>query len=103
MFGLLYVHQKRGEFSPSLYLTALTNFVTYTLCFLTAFPSDVMSQLFGRERGGASDSKNPDLYYCGYKHSIGMCSLLYLRVEDIKMSTIHLAFNIIACFEKCLT
>ena len=40
----------------------LTNFVNYPLCFLTAFCSDVISRLFSKERGGASDSKNPDLY-----------------------------------------
>ena len=41
----------------------LTNFVNYPLCFLTAFCSDVTSQLFSWERGGASDIKNPDPYY----------------------------------------
>ena len=62
MFGLLYVHQKREYFSPSLYLTSLqgstppfTNFVNYPLNFLNAFCSDVTSQLFSREGGGASD------------------------------------------------
>ena len=32
-------------------------------CFGAAFTSDVTSQLNTRERGGASDSKNPDPYY----------------------------------------
>ena len=41
----------------------ISNFVTYPLCFLAAYSSDVTSQLFSREREGASDSKNPDLYY----------------------------------------
>ena len=69
MFGLLYVHQKSGlfpftfrNFTARLH-PPLTNFITYPLCFLTAYSFDVASQLFSRERGGASDSKNPDLYY----------------------------------------
>ena len=40
-----------------------TDLVIYTLCFLPAYSSDVTSQLFSRERVGASDWKNPDLYY----------------------------------------
>ena len=63
--------------SPSLFLTSLQvstlplfNFVTYPLCFLTAFSSDVMSQLFSRERWGASDPKNPALYYSPLQFSI---------------------------------
>ena len=62
MFGLLYVHQKREDFSHSLYLSSLqgstpsiTNFIIYPLCFVTAFCSDVTSQLFSMEKGGASD------------------------------------------------
>ena len=42
--------------------TPLTNFANYPHCFGTAFTSDVMSQLNSRERGAASDSKNPDPY-----------------------------------------
>ena len=39
------------------------------LCFFgTAFPSDVTSQLLSRERGGASDTKNPDPYYSHLLH-----------------------------------
>ena len=41
----------------------LTNLITHPLCFLTAFCSDVTSQLFSWERGGALDVKNPDPYY----------------------------------------
>ena len=62
MFELLYVHKKREDISPSLSITSLqdstlplTNFFTYPLCFLTAYSSDVKSQLFSRESGGASD------------------------------------------------
>ena len=61
-YVLLYVHQKRENFSPSLFFTLfqgsnppLTNFFTYPHCFVTAFTSDVTSQLNSRERGGASD------------------------------------------------
>ena len=32
-------------------------------CFGTASTSDGTAQLFSRERGGASDTKNPDPYY----------------------------------------
>ena len=37
MFGLLYVHLRRTDFSLSLYLRSppFTNFVTHPLCFLT--------------------------------------------------------------------
>ena len=34
----------------------------YILCFLSAFCCDITFQLFSRERGGALDQKNPDLY-----------------------------------------
>ena len=65
MLVLLYVHQKRENFSPSLFFTLLQgSFVTYPHCFGTAFTSNVTSQLNSREREGASDSKNPDPYYC---------------------------------------
>ena len=66
---LLCVHQKRETFSPSLFLTSLqgstplANFVTYPHCFGTAFTSDITSKPNSREKGGASDSKNPDPYY----------------------------------------
>ena len=36
---------------------------TSKYCFDTAFTSDVTAQLNSRERGGAPDTKNPDLYY----------------------------------------
>ena len=35
----------------------LTNLITHPLCFFTAFCSDVTSQLFSWERGGAQDVK----------------------------------------------
>ena len=35
------------------------------VCFGTASTSDVTSQLNSWERGGALDTKNPDLYYLG--------------------------------------
>ena len=41
------------------------------LCFGTASTSDVTSQLFSWERGGAPDKKNPDLYYCVMYRSSG--------------------------------
>ena len=41
----------------------LSNLITHPLCSLTAFYSDVTSQLFSWEMGGASDVKNPDPYY----------------------------------------
>ena len=70
MFGLLCVHQKREDISPSFFVSSvqgstppLTNLITHPLCFLTASCSDVTSQLFSWERGGASDVKNPDPYY----------------------------------------
>ena len=47
----------------------LTNFINHPLYFLTAFRSDVMSQLNSRERGGASDWKNPEPYYTAFKNS----------------------------------
>ena len=57
MFGLLYVHQKRDNFSPSFFVNSLqgstpslANLITHPLCFLTAFCSDIKSQLFSWER-----------------------------------------------------
>ena len=55
----------------------LNNFVSYPLCFLTAFCSDVTSQLFCRERGGASDSKNPDLHYCNIRLTLNLGPFKY--------------------------
>ena len=71
MSVLLYMHQKRENFSPSLFFTLFqgstppfTNFITCPHCFGTAFTSDVTPQSNSWEKGGASDSKNPDPYYC---------------------------------------
>ena len=61
---------KKGNYFPFafLYLSPrqhppLTNSLNYPHCFGTAYASDVTSQPNSRERGGASDSKNPDPYY----------------------------------------
>ena len=75
MSVLLCVHQKReavcalplpvtrqGSTPP------LTNFVIDPLCFTGYTFGDVMSQLFILKGGGASDPKNPDLYYLYYYH-----------------------------------
>ena len=60
--GHLHVTMLVMTFPTSLFLTSLqgstaplTNLITYLLCFLTAYSSDVTSQPFSRERGGASD------------------------------------------------
>ena len=67
MSVLLYVHQKRDNFSsPFTYLHSrvapppLTNFV-FILCFLTAFIVTSRPQLFSRERGGALKKPIPIL------------------------------------------
>ena len=68
MFGLVCVHQKRDNISPSFFVNSLqgsthtlTNLINYPLCFLTAFCPEVTSQLFSWERGGASDVKTQTL------------------------------------------
>ena len=66
MSVLLYVHQKRENFSPSLFFFLLQGSTPLSLSSMfvaAAFTSDVKSQLNSRERGGASDSKNPNPYY----------------------------------------
>ena len=70
---LLCVHQKREAVCAlPLPVTSqgstpsLTNFVIYPLCFTGYTFCDVMSQLFSLKGGGASDPKNPDLYYYLY-------------------------------------
>ena len=66
MFGLLYVHQEREDFSSSLYLTSLqgsncplTNFVNYPVSLLHSAPTSLPSYLAGK---GSSRLKNPEHY-----------------------------------------
>ena len=51
----------------------LTNFVIYPLCFTAYTFCDVTSQLFSLKGGGASDPKNPDLYYWTYFPKVIVC------------------------------
>ena len=49
---------------PLFYQGTLVTFcITFPLCFGTASTSNVTAKLNSRERGGASDTKNPDPYY----------------------------------------
>ena len=49
---------------------SLPCFIIYPQCFCNAFTSDVTAQLNDRERGGALDTKNPNLYYFHSKASL---------------------------------
>ena len=57
------MYTRKGKIFPSPFAYLHSNFVIYPLWFLTAFCCDVMAKIFSRERGGASDQKNPDLNY----------------------------------------
>ena len=69
MFGLLYVHLRRMDFSLSLYRCShqgstptLTDFVTLPLCFLTAYKSSDILPLLA----GTPDSKYTDPDYSSF-------------------------------------
>ena len=75
MSVLLYVHQKREAvcaLRPPVtgqgITPPLTNFVIYALCFTLYTFCDATSQLSSLKGGGASDQKNPDLYYYYLMH-----------------------------------
>ena len=59
----MFPDHSKGIYTDCAYLGLLA--YNHSICFGTAFTSDVMSQLNSREREGAADTKNPDPYYSG--------------------------------------
>ena len=92
---LLYVHQKRDAFSLSLSLPShqgsllsLPNFVTYPVCFLTAYKMMSCPSFLAQ----VLDSKNPGLHYL---------DIYYCR-SNVYMSVAPFSNLNLACFKKRL-